>query len=81
MTISNDYNVYEHYINDLISTILEEIEDSATKKRDPNLKDEKDYYIGEVMGYYDVLTVMRMRSKVLGISIPSLEIDLEQFLG
>jgi hypothetical protein len=69
-----------NYLNDLVIIYLDKLEELAQEMKSSSLED-KDYIKGQIMGLYDVLTIMESQADLFDISISKLEnIDLNQYL-
>jgi len=72
---------YKNFLIDLVSIQIKKLTELENEISGCNEQD-KDYIKGQIMGYYDVLTIMKSQSELFGILIPPLEdeLDLERYL-
>ena len=69
-----------NYINDLAIILIEKLNDLEIEIKHSDEND-KDYIKGQIMGYYDSLTIIKSQAEAFDIEIESLNnVDLEYFL-
>ncbi|WP_163444388.1 hypothetical protein [Flavobacterium columnare] len=77
---NNEY-VYANYLEDLASILLEKLKNLENEITNCDEND-KDYFKGQIIAYYDILTILKSQSEAFGIEILNLQgnLDLERYL-
>jgi hypothetical protein len=59
---------YKHYLQDYIKILLEKIDDTVQEE-------ENDFTKGQLIAYYDAITILKQQSIIFGIPLKELGID------
>lgn len=71
---------YKNYLDDFIDIQLEKLSELEEEIFSCEQED-KDYIKGQIMGYYDSLTVLKSQAELFGIDLSKLKnLDLEKYL-
>ncbi|WP_291724959.1 hypothetical protein [Bernardetia sp.] len=71
---------YKNYLDDFIDLQLDKLSELEQEISSCE-KDDKDYIIGQIMGYYDSLTTLKSQAELFSIDLPKLQnLDLEKYL-
>lgn len=78
----NKYPMKEnnYYLNDLVSIYVDKLE-ALTKEIQDSPEKERDYIRGQIMAYYDVLTIMESQAELFDLEIAKFKnLDLMKYL-
>ncbi|WP_338815699.1 hypothetical protein V9L05_21970 (plasmid) [Bernardetia sp. Wsw4-3y2] len=73
-------NSYKNYLNDFIDIQIDKLSELEQEISSCE-KGDKDYIMGQIMGYYDSLTILRSQAELFNIDLPKLQnLNLEKYL-
>jgi len=73
-------NSYKNYLDDFIDIQIDKLSDLEQEIFFCE-KGDKDYIKGQIMGYYDSLTILRSQAELFNIDLPKLQnLNLEKYL-
>jgi hypothetical protein len=66
---------YQNFLLEFVQEIIDRSLKASEERKTTKKKEDYDYLLGKIMGYYDFITLMQMDAQTFGIPLKSIGLD------